>query len=214
VSERRLCAALVFLAAGVVSPGVLAKAETEQKLSPKQLYQALTKVPRERTALPNGYQSTSLGAVPSSKTARRHHVVGAVAIGVTKKGTAGARILYIVFPTRADALANWKEATRGLPKKRPVPPSFLPKPAAMFNATATLGRPPAKTTPLGTTTLVFVTGNLVVQVDTSSLTNVKHGDVLGAIALAQFAGTHLASVAGPAAPAKPAEPGIPAPPVI
>jgi hypothetical protein len=214
VSERRLCAVLALLSAGFVSPAALAASDADRKLSPKAAYQALIKVPRGKTALPKGYESPTLGPVPPSSTAKRHHAIGAVAISLTKPGTAGARILYLVFPTRADALADWKEASVGIPPTRLTPPSFLPRPSTMFNAAVVAADTPGKTMSFGTTTIAYVTGNFIVEVDTSSTSNKTQGDILGTIALAHFAAVHLASVTGPIAPVKPAKPAKPVAPIV
>jgi hypothetical protein len=210
VSKRRLCAALVLVGAGLVPPGALAAADAERKLSPKALYEALSKVPKGKAVLPNGYQSPTIGRVPLTPNAKRHHAVGAVGIDLAKPGTLGAGILFIVFPTRADALADWNEGVRRLPKTRLRPPSFFPKPSVMVNASVTLGNAPSR--PIGTTRLAFVVENIIIEVDTSSTSSTTHGDVLGAIALAQFAGRHLNSVTRAVAPVKPALPALPAPP--
>jgi hypothetical protein len=206
VSERTLSAALVLLCAGLISPAAIAATHAERTLSPKALYQALLKVPRGSTALPDGYQSPTLGPITPSPTAKRHHVLGEIAIDVTKSGTAGARILYIVFPTRADALADWNEGARRLPAKRLTPPGFVPKPSAMFNAPVTAKNSAGKTVSFGTTTLAYMSGNLIVEVDTSSTSSTVRGDIVGTVALAQFAGSHLVSVTGPAAPVAPIAP--------
>ena len=130
-------------------------------------------------------------------------MIGEVAIGLTKTGTDGAWILYIVFPTHADALADWNQGTRALPKKRLTPPSFVPKPAAMFNAPVTARNAAGKTISVGTTTLAYVTGTIIVEVGTSSTSTTKQGDILGTIGLAQFATAHLRSVGGSVKPAPP-----------
>jgi hypothetical protein len=199
VRGHRICA-LVLVCAGCMAPAALA---TSHELSPKALYKALLKVPKGTTALPNGYQSPTLGPITPSAVAKSHHVIGEVAIDVTKKGSAGASILYIVFPTHADALADWNAGSRRIPKTRLAPPSFVPKPTAMFNAPVTAKNAAGKAVSFGTTTLVYVTGNIIVEVVTSSTASTKQGDILGTIGLAQFGSNPLASVRGPATPVTP-----------
>jgi hypothetical protein len=199
VSAARL-AAVVAVCTGLLAPAAFAR---EQNLSPKALYQALLKIPKTPTALPAGYQSPALGPSPPSPVAKSHHVVGEVAIGLSKKGTDGARILYIIFPTRADALADWNHGTSALPRPRLPPPSSVPKPAAMFNAAAHPRNAAGKTLSVGTTTLAYVTGTIIVEIDTSSLATLKHGDPAAMPLLAQFAVAHLKSVETPAPPAGP-----------
>ena len=193
--------ALALVCTGCAVPAALAASHAEQNVSPKALYKALLKIPKGTTALPDGYQSPTLGPVTPSATAKSHHVIGEVAIGVSKSGTLGASILYIIFPTHADAIADWNEGTRKLPKKRVAPPAFVPRPSVMFNATVTAKNSAGKTVPVGTTTLAYVTGTLIVEVETSSTSNKALGDTAGTVGLVQFAAAHLSSVEKAAAPA-------------
>jgi hypothetical protein len=199
---RRLVA-ITLLSAAVLAPCALAHGE---KLSPKALYKALLKIPKGETALPNGYESPTLGPIAPSSMAKSHHVIGDVVIGVAKAGTDGARIFYIVFPTHADALADWRKGTSSLPKSRRTPPSYVPKPAALFDAPAKIKNAAGKTVTVGTTTLAYVTGTIIIEVITSSTSSTKHGDIAGTIALGQFGASHLASVIASATPAPPAGP--------
>jgi hypothetical protein len=203
VSAPRRLIAVVLVCAGCTAPAVLAATRAEQNLSPQALYKALLKIPRGTTALPDGYQSPTLGPVTPSAISKRHHVIGEVAIGLSKSGTAGATILYVVFPTHADALADWNEGTSKLPKKRQTPPGFVPKPSAMFSAPMTEKNSTGKTISIGTTILAYVTGTLIVEVETSSTSTTKQGDLPGTTGLAEFAATHLSSVEKTAAPGGP-----------
>ena len=47
---------------------------------------------------------------------------------------------------------------------------------------------------IGTTTVAFVSGNVIVEIDTSSTKSAKKGDTLGALTLSQYALTHLAGL--------------------
>jgi hypothetical protein len=208
VSKRGLAAALVLVSAGLVTPPALSAARTEKKLKPKALYEALLKTPAS-AVLPGSYETVQIGIISPSATPKRHHVVGEVGIVATKTGTAGARIIYIVFPTRAEAMADWKEGSRELPRPRVPPPTVVPKPAAMFNVPETVKDSGGTPVTYGTTTLAYVTGNLIIEVDTSSTSTTAHGDIVGAIALAQFAFTRLGSIEGHVAPAAPVAPAGP-----
>jgi hypothetical protein len=141
-----------------------------------------------------GYQAQGLGAVALSPNAKRHHAVGAVAVIATKTGTAGARILFIVFPTHASALADWKEGVTAFPKKRITPPPFAPKPSAMFDKPQTVNDSAGNRFTIGTTTVAFVNGNVIVQIETTSTKSSTKGDTLGALTLSQYALTHLAGL--------------------
>jgi hypothetical protein len=190
-----------------MAPTALAAAHNAGKLSPKALYQTLLKAPV--AGLPAGYQLLDVGKTTPSPQAKRHHTLGEVSISVTKSGTAGARILYIVFPTPADALADWNDGARRLPKVRLTPPGIVPKPSAMFNAPVTTKDSAGKPVTYGTTTLAYVTGNVIVEIDTSSTSSTERGDIIGTIALAQFAWNHLGAGFGPKAPAAPAKSPLP-----
>jgi hypothetical protein len=48
---------------------------------------------------------------------------------------------------------------------------------------------------LGITDIAFVQRNVIVQAATTSAASATHGDVAGAVALAQFAAKHLRSIA-------------------
>ena len=73
----------------------------------------------------------------------------------------------------------------------------------MANATAHPRNAAGKTITVGTTTLAYLTGTIIVEVDTSSTSTPKHGDVPGNIGLAQFAAAHLKSIETPAKPTAP-----------
>ena len=199
MSAARLTA-VVAIAAGLLAPAAFSR---EQSLSPHALYRALLKIPKTPIALPDGYRSPTLGPSAASPVATSHHVIGEVAIGLSRKGTDGARILYIVFPTRVDALADWNHGTSSLPSPRLTPPSSAPKPAAMFNAAVHAKSSAGKTVSVGTTTLAYVTGTVIVEIDTSSLSTLKHGDTVAMPGLTQFAIAHLKLVETPATSAGP-----------
>jgi hypothetical protein len=51
-----------------------------------------------------------------------------------------------------------------------------------------------KSVTIGITDVAFVQGNVLVQAATTSTSSKRHGDVAGALALAQFASKHLRSL--------------------
>ena len=179
MKERRPCALLVLVCAGLLAPA------TQAALPPAVLLQSLLHTAVAGSSLPVGYRAPRIGPVTPSARAKLHHVVGEVDIVASKTGSAGARVTYIVFPTHADALADWTDGLRHSPKTSLLPPSSVPQPAAMFNVPAT-----AKVT-YGATVLAHLTGNLIVEVETTSTSNATHGDEKGAVALARFALAHL-----------------------
>ena len=172
---------------GLVFAALLAPTAGAQ-LSPTALYQALLKEPVDASSLPAGYRSAHVSAGTPSARAKSHHVVGEADILVSKSGTAGARVLYIVFPNSADALADWKDGLRNSPKPLLEPPSSIAQPAVMFDVAAT------GTSTIGATILGCLRGNLIVEVETTSTSSKAHGDVQGAAALTRFALGHLKSL--------------------
>jgi hypothetical protein len=196
VSACRPSVVLALACAGLVAPAAFAAPLAERQLSPKALYQALLETPVETSALPDGYRSPRVDPVAPSARAKRHHVVGEVGISSTKSGSAGARMIYIVFPTHADALGDWRDGVRVLPKKRLSPPSSVPAPSAMFNERDTLENSAGRRFAVGATILAYVKGNLIVEVETTSTGSATEGDRHGAVALAQFALSHLGSLGG------------------
>ncbi len=181
MKTRRACAVLALVSAGLIAPAARPEIRAVQELPPAVLYQSLLQTPVAASSLPAGYRSPRVGAATPSARAKLHHVLGEVDVLASKNGSVGARVTYIVFPTHADALADWTDGLRHSPKTHLLPPSSVPQPAVMFNAPAT-----AKVA-YGATVLGHLTGNLIVEVETTSLSNAAHGDEQGAIALARFA---------------------------
>jgi hypothetical protein len=184
VTARRACALLVLAGAAFAVPAA------HSALPPAALLQSLLNTPVTASSLPAGYGSPSVITGTPSARAKSHHVLGEVDVLATKAGTAGARVLYIVFPTHADALADWNDGLRHSPKTRLLPPTSVPQPAVMFNLPATA------TMKYGATIVGHLTGNLIIEVETSSTASIIHGDVSGASALAKFGLAHLQTLGG------------------
>ena len=145
--------------------------------SPKALYQALLESPvsgARPVVVQRGFNS------------KRHHVVGEVEIDF---GGGRTRILYGVFPTRADAVADLADGVAGLKNVHGVSkveksvPGF-PKPSLLVDATQN---------GLGVTQLTFVSGN-VVSVAQLLKPKAKNGGEKVATSVAQLALRHLRSV--------------------
>ncbi|HUK97429.1 MAG TPA: hypothetical protein VLV46_07205 [Gaiellaceae bacterium] len=176
-----LAAALVYAA--------LAEAVTGGK-SPRALYRALLATSIPASQLPSGYHSATVRVSSLSQNAKAHRVVGEVEVDIDSD----AVIVYEVFPTRADAIADWNAARAALKKKSKsevaAPPRF-PWPAIIANSTITGKNLLGQTVTNGVTALNFTSRNVIVQAGTISTTNVDRGDVPGAIRLADFALKHL-----------------------
>ncbi len=77
--------------------------------SPRSLYNALLTQPFRTSELPAGFASARVALSVPGKAARQHHVVGEVEV-TTEIANANTSILYLVFPTAADARADIREA--------------------------------------------------------------------------------------------------------
>jgi hypothetical protein len=167
----------------------LAEAVTADR-SPHALYRALLTTPIPPSQLPSGYHSARVGVSSLSNNAKAHHVVGEVEVDIDSD----AVIVYEVFRTRADAIADWNAARPALKKKSKsqvaAPPRF-PWPAIIANSTITGKNLLGQTVKNGVTALNFTSRNVIVQAGTISTTNVDSGDIPGAVRLGDFALKHL-----------------------
>jgi hypothetical protein len=101
-------------------------------------------------------------------------------------------VIYLVFKTPAQATADFTHASFG-PVSHKAAPGGVPKPNVEVD-TSTTGKSGVSTITLGITDIAFPYKNVLVQAATSSSASTAHGDVAGAVALAQFAVAHLKSV--------------------
>jgi len=145
--------------------------------TPKALYKALLESP---------VAGAKPRAVQPGPNSTRHHVVGEAEIDYAG---GSKRIVYVVFPTHADAVGNHADGVRqlkaihGISKiEKPVP--GLPKPSVLVDASE--GR-------LGVTQVTFVAGNVEIAAQ-SIKANAKDGDEKVAKSVAQLALRHLRSV--------------------
>jgi hypothetical protein len=145
--------------------------------SPDKLYDALL------AAKGNGVLPT---ATQPGGQSRRHHAVGEMLISYK---SSLSRIAYVVFPTHADALANFADGIAALKKirlirkvERRLP--GLPRPSVRVDASAG---------GVGVTQITFVAGNVEVA-GQSVRRKATSGNVKLANRLAQVALNHLRSV--------------------
>jgi len=158
-------------------------------VSPQNLYQRLLTSSIPDSALPSGYYSSTTGISKPSDNAKRHHVVGEVEINLDNSD---AVIDYIVFPTRADAVADWKDANmRGHAKSTLTAPPDFPWPALMINQSITGKNVFGKKVTNGVTFLGFTSKNVIVSAATISTDNTESGDIPGTIRLGRYALKHL-----------------------
>ncbi len=143
--------------------------------------------------MPSGFYSAKTGVSTPSSRAKHHHVVGKVEIDIDS-GDAG--IIYLVFPSHADALADWNETDVGHQhgvKSQLAAPGF-PTPALIVNSSFTGNNVFGKKVTNGVSTLVFVTANVIVDAVTISTSNTDSGDVPATVELGKLALRHLRSV--------------------
>jgi hypothetical protein len=187
---RRLVTILLAAGAtGLVCVAVAMAGHSTTPPSPQTLYQRLLTSSIPDSALPSAYSSSSTGVSKPSDNAKRHHVVGEVEIDIDD-GDAG--IVYMVFPTRADAVADWKDANlRAHAKSTLNAPSSFPWPALIANQSVTGKNAFGKTVTNGVTALAFTSQNVIVEAVTTSVDNTESGDIPGAITLGRYALAHL-----------------------
>jgi len=121
-------------------------------------------------------------SIAAGSNPRRHHVVGAVEVNLN---SGHARIVYVIFPTRADALGNQTDGVKGLKAVKGIKvqlsaPGF-PKPSLIINGSEN---------GMGVTQVSFVAGNVGVNAQTTR-PNSNSGDIHGTLGLARFALRHL-----------------------
>jgi hypothetical protein len=178
----RLSFRIVILAAGAVLLLALSVFPAAARPpSPRTLCKALLATPLAQSQLPAGFRAAKpVRTSPSSRT-RRHHVVCEVEIDFRNGKDA---IFYIVFPTRLDALGNFKDglkAAQGVVSRRSAP--SLPQPAVLLSG---------RSQGVGFTTTGSVMRNVnIAVVTTSSASGSTSGNETGALALATFAVRHL-----------------------
>jgi len=179
------------LATGLVAAAFMVPtAHSRADRTPQQVLKALVAAKVGASALPHGYRSPRVTPYAVTATAKKHHAVGGAEI-LADGGNEG--IIYIVFKTVADAKADFARANLA-GKSTSAAPKTIPKPSIVVNTSAS-GTVKGKPVTVGITDIAFVERNVIVQAATTSSASTKHGDVAGAVALAQFAAKHLRSIA-------------------
>ena len=189
----RLAGVTCALAVAVLGAiGATARATSET--TPQALYFRLLKTPITASDLPPGYLTADIGIGSLTKRAQKFHAVGEV--DVTIDG-GHAFIDFIVFPSRAAAIADWKDSKDDFHKntdtQQPAPPD-LPWPAIIGNSSITGKSATGKAVTNGVTTLSFTPKNVIVQTFTLATDHTGSGDIPGTIKLARYALRHLHAV--------------------
>ncbi len=165
---------------------VLAGAAAAASPSPQKLYRALLSARVSASELPAGFSSPRTVNNTPGPNPRRHHVVGEVEIDLNGGQSA---IVYVVFPTKTDALAAYSDGVRELKTTKGIvsvrsPAPGLQKPSVSVDASAQ---------GLGITQVTLVSENVEIATETARHGG-NHGDRAGAVALAKAALRHLAAV--------------------
>jgi hypothetical protein len=131
--------------------------------------------------LPPGYVVTVVQGYPLSKPSRRHHSLGAVVVNLNHSQ---AGIIYTVFRNKTDLQARWRDgfSDRG---HRIFVDSKVKSSREIEGTTALDGKR------VGATDIVFLEGDVLVSVITTSQRYRSHGDRLGALRLARAGLTQL-----------------------
>jgi hypothetical protein len=181
---RLLTAAGLALGVGLTLAG---GAGADSSSSPQMLFERLltTSVAGE---LPAGFHSARRVPYVLNDTARKHNAVGGVEIDIDRY----AAIIYIVYPRRGDAVADWKETNikRHGASWGPAPVRF-PTPAVVINYSVVGKNRSGKTITNGITDLVYTSRNVIVQALTMSTTDKHHGNIKTSARLGDFALKHL-----------------------
>ena len=191
VSRAAPTAALVvIIAIGACTAGGATGAR--ETISPRVLLNRLLTTAIKSRELPSGYYSAKVGVTTPSAQAKKHHVVGDVEIDFD---SGDASVIYVVLPTRKDALGDWYDSDifKKAKSRLPAPPN-LPKPSGIFNTSVSGKNAFGKKVTNGVTIVGFVSQNVIVSAVTISTDNTESGDVPSAITLARFALRHLSAL--------------------
>jgi hypothetical protein len=166
----------------------------------RTLYRHLLANPIRASELPSGFSSAQTSPVDRlGNVATDHHAVGAVAVLIDR---GRATFMYVVFPTRSDALGWWEQANSGDPQKGMVrghlPVGLFPTPSVIASGSWTGTYATGKKFTWRGTQLGFVAdsvGVLIGKRDSAATASKK--DIWDALALGRLALHHLRTLAGP-----------------
>jgi hypothetical protein len=177
----------VFVAAiGVALVAIAPVLSATAALSPKALYKALLTAHLPESELPPGFSSPRTKAKPPGPNTRRYHVVGEVEIDLN---SGRARIVYVIFPTRADAVGKYTAGLRGLRTTQGVTKVHSPAPGFRQPSVIITG----SANGVGVTQVSFLAKSVEINAQTLR-PNAESGDVKKTLTLAHFALQHLKTV--------------------
>jgi hypothetical protein len=173
----------LIVASGTVLAGVASVPPvTARTASPQTLYKALLATPLTKSQLPAGFHSAKVKAKANGPTPSRHHAVGEVEV-ILDSGQ--ARVVYVIFPTRANALGNHADGVKALKTMKGLKVQLsapgVPTPSLIINSSEN---------GLEVTQVSFVAGNVEINAQTFS-SSATGGDVESTLRLALFALRHI-----------------------
>jgi hypothetical protein len=183
-----VCIIGVFV--GILITSLAAMAAVGVSVTPHEgqaLFQALLTSPLTQLQLPPGFRSPTVKAkaIDPRGNPKHHHAVGEVEVDLNN---GNARIVYVVFPTRADALGNFTDGVKGLKGVKGIkvqrPVAGFPEPSLIINSAENH---------LAVTQVSFVAANVGINAQTTR-SNAKSGDREATLNLARFALRHINAV--------------------
>jgi hypothetical protein len=163
--------------------------------SPRALYQALLGSKFSSSELPRGFYAELTGSTVPGQNAKHHNVIGVVGANIVGNGGAPRLydIEYEIFPTRRDSLDDWKDADpahiRGVHSASRAP--GFPSPALVLDSSITRENLLNKKVTIRFTTMLFITGSVIVEVQTTG-----NSDISAILAFGKIAQRHLQVVEG------------------
>jgi hypothetical protein len=165
----------------LAAPGSASAGRTPASLAKALLTSSIT------TSLPKGLPKPTRKVFQLSDHSKLHHAVGGVALVFAN--AENAEVVYWVFPTRRDALADYQGSKTVSGVTHATAPSSLPKPSQITNGSIVMSGHKA-----GISAVEFVSDNVIVLSVATSTKSTAHGDIPLATSLAQFALRHLTAV--------------------
>jgi hypothetical protein len=164
--------------------------------SPQSLYNALLSQPFHVGELPAGFTRATVGTSAPGPAAKSHHVVGEVEVAVSIPN-ANTSILYLVFPTAADARADIRGSLdNGLHPVRGGVPGYRSLPNKLWTG-AVSGRSASGKAITNRAALTAVAkGNVLISTVTISAEKTDTKNVRAGVLLLAAALRHLDVVRG------------------
>jgi hypothetical protein len=162
---------------------------------PAKLYAKLLATSYAKSELPSGFTSATVTKATPSKTDRKYHSIGEIAVEYHGGPDGADFVFYYVFPNASDADAdlNHPDLSGGAHVVGKVP--GIAGPSILLAGSLTGKDNAGKTVTNGVTAVAAPDGFVLISAATVSVTNTKHGNQKVAVALLRSAISHLETVA-------------------